>query len=408
MNLSFNIAKRYFFSRKSGGSFNLITIISGISLLGYIVGAAALLIVLSVFNGFEGLFISMYNKFDADIKITAAKGKVFDTSIANIPSIQKIEGVWKISEVLEENVLLKYGERQNLATVKGVDENYTYVTDLDSSIVAGISLLQIGDTNFAIVGQGIAYQLSIDPNDVFYRLNIFIPKRGVTDVLNPENSFSKAAISPVGIFSVQEEVDNKYVIVPLGFLRNLLDRKTEVSSLDIRLNKDANLDDVKEKIAAQLGENFIVQNRFEQRDAFFKVMKSEKVVSYMILLFILFVAASNTIGSLYILVMEKKRDLQILSSLGLSKQQAALIFKYEGLMIALVGGIIGLLLGAVLCLAQEKFGFVKIEGAESFTMDHYPIKLKMMDILLVFITVVFLGWLTSLYPAKKAKQLFLH
>jgi ABC-type lipoprotein release transport system permease subunit len=408
MNLSFNIAKRYFFSRKSGGSFNLITIISGISLLGYMVGAAALLIVLSVFNGFEGLFISMYNKFDADIKVTATKGKVFDVSTANIPSIQKIEGVWKISEVLEENVLLKYGERQNLATVKGVDENYTYVTDLDSSIVAGISLLQIGDTNFAIVGQGIAYQLSIDPNDVFYRLNIFIPKRGVTDVLNPENSFSKAAISPVGIFSVQEEVDNKYVIVPLRFLRNLLDRKAEVSSLDIRLNKDANLEDVKEKISAQLGENFIVQNRFEQRDAFFKVMQSEKAVSYMILLFILFVAASNTIGSLYILVMEKKRDLHILSSLGLSKQQAALIFKYEGLMIALVGGIIGLLLGAVLCLAQEKFGFVKIEGAESFTMDHYPIKLKMMDILLVFITVVFLGWLTSLYPAKKAKELFLN
>ena len=235
MNLSFNIARRYFFSRKSGGSFNLITIISGISLLGYTVGAAALLIVLSVFNGFESLFISMYNKFDADIKISAAKGKVFDLKNVNIPSIQKIDGVWKISEVLEENALLKYGDRQNIATIKGVDENYAAVTDLDSSIVAGVPLLQIGDTNFALVGQGIAYQLSVDPNDVFYRLNIYVPKRGVTDVLQPENSFTKGAISASGIFSVQEEVDNKYVIVPLRFLQKMLDRTSEISSLDIKL-----------------------------------------------------------------------------------------------------------------------------------------------------------------------------
>ena len=407
MNLSFNIARRYFFSRKSAGSFNLITIISGISLLGYTVGTAALLIVLSVFNGFEGLFISMYNKFDADIHITGAKGKVFDVNKVDITSIKKMDGVWKISEVLEENALLKYGERQNLAIIKGVDENFKEVTDLDSSIVAGISLLQIGDTNFAIVGQGIAYQLSVDPNDVFYRLNIFVPKRGVTDVLNPQNSFMKAAISPVGIFSVQEEVDNKYVLVPLRFLQQLLDRENEISSLDIRIKSGAQMDEMKEKIAALLGKNFIVQNRFEQREGFFKVMKSEKAVSYLILLFILFVAASNTIGSLYILVMEKKRDLQILSSLGLTREQAAAIFKYEGLFIALTGCILGLIIGIGICYIQEKFGIVKVGGAESFTLDHYPVKLKMVDALLVFVTVMFLGWLTSLYPARKAKELFL-
>lgn len=407
MNLSFNIARRYFFSRKSGGSFNLITIISGISLLGYTVGAAALLIVLSVFNGFENLFIGMYNKFDSDIKISAAKGKVFDVKKVDIAAIKKVDGVWKISEVLEENALLKYGERQNIATIKGVDENFSGVTDLDSSIVAGIPLLQIGDTNFAIVGQGVAYQLSVDPNDVFNRLNIFVPKRGVTDVLQPENSFSRAAISPVGIFSVQEEVDNKYVLVPLRFLQNLLNRNNEISSLDIRIKEGYKMDDVKEKVAAQLGENFIVQNRFEQRDAFFKVMKSEKAVSFLILLFILFVAASNTIGSLYILVMEKKRDLQILSSMGLTRNQAAAIFRYEGIFIAFTGCVIGLILGIVICLAQEKFGLVKIGGVESFTVDHYPVKLKMVDVFLVFITVLFLGWITSLYPAKKAKELFL-
>ncbi len=407
MNLSFNIARRYFFSRKSGGSFNLITIISGISLLGYTVGAAALLIVLSVFNGFESLFISMYNKFDADIKISAAKGKVFDVKKVNIPSIQKIDGVWKISEVLEENALLKYGDRQNIATIKGVDENYAAVTELDSSIIAGVPLLQIGDTNFALVGQGIAYQLSVDPNDVFYRLNIYVPKRGVTDVLQPENSFTKGAISASGIFSVQEEVDNKYVIVPLRFLQKMLDRTSEISSLDIKLKPGAHMDDVKNIIAAQLGENFKIQNRFEQRDAFFKVMKSEKAVSFLILLFIVFIAASNTIGSLYILVMEKKRDLQILSSLGLTKNQAASIFRYEGIFIAFTGCVIGLILGFAICWIQEKFGIVKIGGAESLSVDHYPVKLKLTDIAVVFATVLFLGWLTSLYPAKKAKQLFL-
>jgi lipoprotein-releasing system permease protein len=407
MSLPFNLAKRYFFSRKSGGSFNLITTISGISLLGYMVGAAALLIVLSVFNGFEFLFIGMYNKFDADIRITAAKGKVFDVKTANIPTLQNIDGVWKISEVLEENVLLKYGERQNLATIKGVDKNYSDIAGLDSSIVAGFGLLEEGDTNFAIVGQGIAYQLSVNPNDIFYNLHIYIPKRGVTDVMDPENSFAHAVIAPVGVFSVQEEVDNKYVIVPLRFLRPLLDRPSEVTSLDIRVKQGFDMDDVKEKLVAQLGDNFIVQNRFEQREAFFKIMKSEKAVSYLILLFILFIAASNTIGSLYILVMEKKRDLQILSSLGLTKEQAATIFKYEGLFIAFVGGVIGLGLGIVICLVQEKFGIVKIEGAESFTMEYYPVKLKMMDVFLVFVTVIFLGWITSIYPAKKAKELFL-
>ncbi|MFI5221341.1 MAG: ABC transporter permease [Bacteroidia bacterium] len=406
MNLPFKIASRYFFSRKSGGAFNLITIISGISLLGYIVGAAALITVLSVFNGFEGLFVKMYNKFDADIKIVAAKGKAFDRTKIDIAAIKNVEGVWKISEVLEENVLLKYGERQNLATVKGVDSVFESVTDLDSSIVAGVPLLQIGDTNFAIIGQGIANQLSISPDDIFFRLNIYVPKRGIIDVLDAQNSFARASIAPAGIFSVQEEVDDKFVIVPIGFLQSLLDRKNEISSLDIRIKPSEDMDDVKKKISKMLGENFNVLNRFEQREGFFKIERSEKMMSYMILLFILLVAACNTIGSLYILVIEKKRDLQILSSLGLTRKEASAIFKYEGLLLAVTGVIIGLMAGAALCYAQEKFGLIKITGSQSFTVDHYPVVVKWPDVVLVFCTVTALGWLTSLYPAKKAEEIF--
>jgi len=407
MNLPFNIARRYFFSRKSGGSFNLISIISGISLLGYIVGAGSLLLVLSVFNGFESLFINMYNKFDSDIKIVAAKGKSFEINQAVYGRIKNIEGVIIVSKTLEENALLKYGERQNIATIKGVDENYKSVAEVDSSIVAGVSMLQSGDTNFAIVGQGIAYQLSVDPEDVFNRLGIYVPKPGVVDALNPEEAFSHAIISPVGIFGVQEEVDNKYVIVPLRFMQKLLNLDNKISSIDIKISKDKSMDEVKTEIEKILGERFIVQNRFEQRDAFFKIERTEKQVSYLILLFILLVSASNTIGSLYILVIEKKRDLQILSSMGLTKEQAASIFKYEGIFLAVIGGLVGLILAATLCILQEKYGIIKIAGTESFAIDHYPVKLKISDMFLVFITVFILGWITSIYPARKAKQLFL-
>ena len=407
MNLPFNIARRYFFSRKSGGSFNLISIISGISLLGYIVGAGSLLLVLSVFNGFESLFINMYNKFDSDIKIVAAKGKSFELNQAVYGRIKNIEGVIIVSKSLEENALLKYGERQNIATIKGVDENYKSVAEVDSSIVAGVSMLQSGDTNFAIVGQGIAYQLSVDPEDVFNRLGIYVPKPGVVDALNPEEAFSHAIISPVGIFGVQEEVDNKYVIVPLRFMQKLLNLDNKISSIDIKISKDKSMDEVKTEIEKILGEQFIVQNRFEQREAFFKIERTEKQVSYLILLFILFVSASNTIGSLYILVIEKKRDLQILSSMGLTKEQAASIFKYEGIFLAVIGGLVGLILAATLCILQEKYGIIKIAGTESFAIDHYPVKLKISDMFLVFITVFILGWITSIYPARKAKQLFL-
>lgn len=405
MNLPLNIAKRYFFSRKGGGAFNLISILSGISLLGYIVGAAALIVVLSVFNGFEGLFMGMYNNFDADMQISAAEGKTFHARELNIVNIKAIPGVEKTSFVLEENVLLKYGERQNLATVKGVDENFVSLTRMDSCIVAGALVLGDGDTSYAVVGQGIGYQLSIDPNDIFEGLQIYVPNREEVDVLNPTSAFSRKTILPVGIFSVQEEVDNKYVIVPIRFLHALLNRPDEYSSIEIKLAPDANKDKVQKALTDLCGPTFLVKNRFEQREAFYKVMKSEKLISYFILFFILLIAAGNTIGSLYILVIEKKRDMELFSALGLTGNQARFIFTWQGVMMAFVGGAIGLISGITLCYFQQEYGFVHLDQAASFMFSAYPVEVRWADAVLVFVTVLFLGFITSIYPAHKARQL---
>lgn len=406
MNLPFNIARRYFFSRKSGGGLNLITIISGISLLGYIVGAAALLIVLSVFNGFEALFTSLYTNFDSDIRITAAVGKTIDPNQINWAKFKQIEGIETYAKVVEENVLLRYNNQQSIATLKGVDPNFVQVTHYDSAIVSGYVDVR-HDSVFAVVGQGIAYQLSIDPNDVFKPLAIYVPKRDVQTVINPDEAFSKALIVPSGVFAVQEEVDNKYVICPLSFAQGLLNRGDEFTAIEIKLKPGFDMDDVKQELENSLGSKFTIKNRFEQRESFFKVMRSEKAISYIILLFILLIAASNTISSLYILVMEKTRDLRILKSLGATEQQAAWIFRYEGLFIALLGGGLGLGLGLILCYLQQEYGFVALQGATEISFSSYPVKVIWSDVLLVFTTVVVLGVLTTIYPARKAKQLIL-
>lgn len=406
MKLPFYIAKRYFFSRKTGGGFNLISLISGISLLGYIVGTAALIIVLSVFNGFEMLFTSMYSNFDSDLKIVSAKGKTIKETAFKWKELKNTEGVFTFSKVVEENVLLRYNNQQTIATLKGVDKNYISVTQFDSTIIAGYADVR-HDSNFAIVGQGIAYRLSIDPENVFKALSIYVPKRNVQNFMRPDEAFNKVLIVPGGVFSVQEEVDDKFVICPLNFALDLLERNNEISAIEVKLLPGYRMDDVKEELQEVLGEGYVIKNRFEQHESFFKVMRSEKAISYIILLFILLIAASNTISSLYILVMEKKRDLHILKSMGISDSQAAAVFTWQGLIIAFVGGTSGILLGLLLCYLQGEYGFVSLQSAANVLFSAYPVKVIGSDVLLVFTTVMVLGFLTTIYPASKAKGVIL-
>jgi lipoprotein-releasing system permease protein len=403
VNLPFTIAKRYFFSRKRGGGFSLISVISGISLLGYVVGAAALVIVLSVFNGFEQLFSSLYTNFDSDLRVTSTAGKIIDPKQINWAKFEKTEGIETYSKVVEENVLLRYNNQQSIATLKGVDRKYVDVTHFDSMLVGGYVDVRL-DSIYAIAGQGIAYRLSIDPNDLFKALAIYVPKRDVQTIINPDDAFNKALVVPSGVFAVQEEVDNKYVICPLGFAQGLLGRDDAFTAIEIKLTPNQNSNKVKAQLQEVLGNNFTIKNRFEQHDAFFKVMRSEKAISYIILLFILLIAASNTISSLYILVMEKKRDLLIMRSMGLTENQAANIFRMEGLIIAFVGGTAGIILGLILCYLQEQYGFVALQASSDALFSSYPVRVIWSDVLLVFGTVLVLGYITTIYPAKRAKQ----
>jgi lipoprotein-releasing system permease protein len=379
LNLPLHIATRYFFSQRKRGGFNAVTIISYISLLGYAVGAAALFIVLSVFNGFEHLFVGMYSNFDADLRITSAKGKTFAISDLPINQLLATGLINSKTWVWEENALLRYNKKQTIATVKAVDEAYVKTNPLDSHLLRGLLILSEGDTSYAWVGQGLGYQLGVDPDDQFNFLGIYLPRKGKVDMLNPEGAFVHGILFPLAVFGIQEEVDNKYVIIPLNT--------------------------GKERIEEMLGENYIVKNRFEQRDSFFKVMQSEKTISYFILVFILLIAAFNTIGSLYMLVIEKKRDLFVFSSLGLTPFKASLIFVWQGLWIALSGGLTGIGLGALVCLGQQKFGWVSLETSSAIKMSAYPVLPKWEDALLVFLTLLVMGFITALYPARKAAQI---
>jgi len=405
MNLSLKIAFRYFFSRRREGSFNIITLISGISLLGYVVGAAALIIVLSVFNGFENLFSTLYSQFDADIQITSTVGKSFPTSQLNIAQIKNIDGVLHVNYVIEENVLARYNGKQVLATVKGVDETYLNAVHLDTNLISGALLLQEGDTNFALIGQGLAYQLGVQPDDQFNFLTIYVPAKGEIDLLNAENAFKRNPIFPIGVLGIQEEVDSKYIIVPLRFIEPLLEKKHQVSAIEIRLSKDASMDRIKKQIEDIAGGSFLVKNRFQQRDSFYKVMKSEKFISFMILLFIMMVAAFNTVGSLYMLVIEKKKDLKIFASMGLTANQARKIFMFEGVILAIFGGLVGIILGGLICWLQQEYRIINFSSSEGFIIDSYPVRIKAADFMYVFLTIVGLGFITSLYPAYKAKQM---
>jgi lipoprotein-releasing system permease protein len=404
LNIPFKIAGRYFFSRKKRGGFNAISLISYISLLGYAVGAAALLIVLSVFNGFEALFTKMYSNFDADLQIVPATGKYIQVKDLPINQIQKQGWLKGMALIWEENALLRYDDKQTIATIKACDENYLKTTPLDSHLLRGSLILQNGDTSFALVGEGIGYQLGIDPDDQFRYLGVYLPKKGKMDMLDPEGAFAHGIVFPVGVFSVQEEVDNKYVLLPLNYVFNLIEDSTQISSLEIRVNPNTTMEEAKEELKAILGDKFKVKNRFELRESFFKVMQSEKSISYFILVFILLIAAFNTIGSLYMLVIEKKKDLQLLSTMGLPANKAAQIFMVQSLFIAISGGLIGIALGLFVCWGQKEFSWVALQSNGSTMISAYPVVVKYMDTFKVFFTLLVMGLITSLYPAWKARQ----
>lgn len=398
MNFPFFIARRYLISKKSH---NIINLISGISMVGVAVGTAALIIVLSVFNGFESVVKSLFSVFDPDIEITIAKGKTFHYNQLDAVQIRAIPGVISYTEVVEENALLYYKKQQYLATIKGVDSLFQKNSPVDSLLVTGEMLLQKDSFDFAVPGYGIAYFLGIDMNAPDNFISVYIPKRKGNLAGLPQESFYSEVIKPVGIFSVQQDFDDKYMLVPLRFARRLLDYTDEVTGIEIRLAKASDASLIQRKITEIAGPQFKIRNRFQQQEVLYKIMKSEKWAVFLILTFILIVASFNVLGSLTMLILDKQKDIGILRSLGARDAIIKQIFFIEGLLISLTGAISGLILGLVVCFLQLKFGLVKLQGGGSFIIDAYPVKMMPIDFLYVFITISVIATAAAWLPVKR-------
>ena len=397
LSFSFRIATRYLFSKKSH---NAINIISGISAAGVGVGTMALVCVLSVFNGFELLISDMFSSFDPDLKITLTHGKTFDANSPELSSIRKMKSVAYFTQVVEENALLRFKNKQMPATIKGVSDDFEKMTRIDSIIYDGSFVLNDGAFERAVPGVGVAAILGlgahfIDP------LYIYAPKRtSKINLLRPENSFNQMGTFVSGIFSVKQlQYDDHYVLVSINLARSLFDYdKTNVTSIELKLARGVDPDKVQKQIQALLGEHYQVKNRYEQQESFFKIMKIEKWFTYLILCFILLIASFNIIGSLSMLIIEKKDDIQTLRSLGADNQLIKRIFLFEGWMISAVGAISGIALGAFLCLLQQHFGILKL--GTGYVVNAYPVQTNVMDLLLVFVTVLAMGFLAAYYPVR--------
>lgn len=362
-------------------------------MLGVFVGSAALIIILSVFNGFETLILSMYNKFTPELRIEPAMGKTFDPNTGVFKPLKTNKNVASFAEILQEKALLRYGESQFIGTVKGVTDNYAKYKHLDSTILQGSFTLKNGRENLAVIGSSVQNYLSININDEFRNIDIYSPKKGVQSSANPIEEFNIKSIHPQGVFTAQQQFDD-LVIVPIKFARALLNEETDVSFIELNLNEGADIDDFQSQLQKNLGNRFIVKNRSEQNELLYKILNSEKWAIFLILTFVLIIAIFNIVGSLTMLVIDKKKDIAILSSLGADRSLIRNIFFSEGMMISLIGCVFGMLVGILFCLLQQKLGFIKM-GAENLITNAYPITIQWTDSFLVFSTVILISMLAS-------------
>lgn len=376
---------------------NIVNLMSAISVFGVSMGAMALVIVLSVFNGFDDLVRSLYRSFDPDLKVSVIDSKTFLPEEVILKKLSEIKGVKVYSRVLEESVLLKYGEKQYPATLKGVDTNYTKVTGIDTMVKEGKFLLSDDKGQYAIVGQGVAFYLQVGLNFTT-PLVAYYPRKEATISMNVENAFNQKYIFPVGIFSMEQEHDAKYVIVPITFTRGLLEDSTSITSLEIRTEPNSNIEEIQSNVQKLFGNRFKVQNRYQQQELFYRIMKYEKYAIFMILTFILAVASFNILGSLSMLIIEKKKDISTFNSMGANRKLIRRTFLFEGMMISFFGALIGFVLGLIVCWLQIKFGLLRLQGSGSFIIDTYPVSIRIGDILIAFVTVLTIGYVAAWYP----------
>ncbi len=401
MNFQLFTAKRYLLSKKKRNVINLISIIS---VVGVATVTMALVVILSVFNGFDGLVKSMFNYFDPDIKILPAKGKTFVPN-SNFDKIKKLESVAFYSDVIEENILLEHANKQHIGIIKGVENNYQLLSGLDSAMTEGEYILEKDNINFTVIGYGVAYYLSVgltfqEP------ITIWAPKIGAKVSMNPDNDFIRKQIIPSGIFSANQEYDMSYVITPIKFARELLAYETKINYLEIKLKTGLSEDEkieIQNKIQNILGSDFVVKNRYQQQEFLNQIMNSEKAAIFLILSFILIIASFNIVGSITMLIIEKKEDIETLKSLGASPQYVSKIFMWSGWLISISGAFIGFILGILLLLAQIQFELVTFP-INNFSVSAYPVEIQIMDFVWILSSVLFIGFIASLIPARKIKN----
>lgn len=398
MKTAFYIARRYLVSKKS---VNVINLISGISVAGVTVGTFALVVILSVFNGLESTIKSLFSTFDPDIKITSTiSGKTFDISSLNLDQIKQTEGVFAVTPIIEKDVFLMYDKRMYFATLKGVPTDYNQISGFDTTFIkSGKFILEANQVPYAVVGQGVAYYLSVGLNFTD-AIHVYTLKDEVAGRPTLDNTFNHSTIYASGIFESQQEIDSKYVLVPFNYARELFEMGNRVSAVEVRLKKGMQPEKVKPAIVAKMGNGFQAKTQFEQHELFYRVMQSEKWAIFFILAFILVIASFNILGSLSMLIIDKKADISILQSMGANQQLIRRIFLFEGWMISLAGAFLGIVLGVLICWIQIRFGILKVPGDGSFIFTAYPVKVRVTDLLSIFALVSGIGFLAAWYPIR--------
>jgi lipoprotein-releasing system permease protein len=397
LNFPFYIARRYLVAKKSH---NAINIISFISVMGVMVGTMALVVILSVFNGFDSLVRSLINSFNPDLKIEVVEGKTFKADSAILSEIRKIPGVYDLSLIIEDKALVRYDEQQTIAEIKGVDEKFANITGIDSMMVEGEFALKHNDEPFALIGRGIRINLNVmllSPR----QMSFYVPRRTSNISTDPVHALNRKYLSVSGVFSIEQDYDLRYIIVPIDFARALFEYPDyEVNLIELKLMPGANSTKIQAQISEMLGSGFRVLNRYEQNEVFYKTMQAEKWAIFLILFFILLVASFNVVGTLTMLMLEKKKDTTTLGYLGADKKLLKKIFLAEGWMVSATGAILGCLLGLLICWIQMRFGVIRLQGSGSFIIDAYPVVVKGTDILITLFAVTVIGYFAAWYPIR--------
>ena len=401
MNLPSFIAKRYLLAKKSH---NLINIVTWISIISICVATFAMIFVLSVFNGFNVVISDMIHQLSPDLNISTVKGKTINLKDFPLDKIKDINGVDYVFPTITEDVLFKNSNKQQIGQIKGVPNDYNKISRIKGTILNDSTFnISNNNINFGIPGAGMAYYLGINVYHPYSSIQVFVPKRGNASSFSLENSFNTSRLFVTNVFSTQQEVDETMVLAPFTWLSDLMEYDSLASNVEIFIKDKGQLNKIKKEIKSILGDNYKVYDQYEQQETLYKMMKSEKLAVYLILTFILIMGTFNMIGTLSLLIIDKRKDISVLRAMGADNTLVKKIFINEGLLISVVGGLLGLLLGIVAVLIQQQFGIISLGNSDgNYVIDAYPVALQITDIVLVFVTITIIGCIASFFTANKS------